>query len=51
MKKAEAERTEEEAALLLLHRETVEELCKRHVRRSELKRKQMEVRLSGAGDC
>uniref|UniRef100_UPI0037E87CEC NAD-dependent protein deacetylase sirtuin-7 n=1 Tax=Semicossyphus pulcher TaxID=241346 RepID=UPI0037E87CEC len=43
LKKPEAERSEEEAAVLLLHRETVEELCKREVRRNVLKRKQDEV--------
>ncbi|XP_045904332.1 NAD-dependent protein deacetylase sirtuin-7 [Micropterus dolomieu] len=43
LKKPEAERSEEEAAVLLLHRETVEELCKRQVRRNVLKRKQEEV--------
>nr|XP_046261845.1 NAD-dependent protein deacetylase sirtuin-7 [Scatophagus argus] len=43
LKKAEAERSEEEAAVLVLHRETVEELCKRQVRRNVLKRKQEEV--------
>ncbi|KAM7009012.1 NAD-dependent protein deacetylase sirtuin-7 [Tautogolabrus adspersus] len=43
LKKPEAERSEEEAAVLLLHRETVEELCKRQVRRTVLKRKQEEV--------
>ncbi|KAM3623830.1 uncharacterized protein V6R79_016063 [Siganus canaliculatus] len=43
LKKPESERTEEEAAVLLLHRETVEELCKRQVRRNVLKRKQEEV--------
>ncbi|XP_056228290.1 NAD-dependent protein deacetylase sirtuin-7 [Seriola aureovittata] len=43
LKKPEAERSEEEAAVLLLHRDTVEELCKRQVRRNVLKRKQEEV--------
>lgn len=43
LKKPEAERTEEEATQLVLHNETVEELCRRHVRRNELKRKQVEV--------
>ncbi|XP_040001126.1 NAD-dependent protein deacetylase sirtuin-7 [Xiphias gladius] len=43
LKKPEAERSEEEAAMLLLHRDTVEELCKRQVRRNVLKRKQEEV--------
>lgn len=47
LKKPEAERSEEEAAVLLLHRDTVEELCKRQVRRNVLKRKQEEVRLTG----
>lgn len=47
LKKAEAERSEEEAAVLLLHRDTVEELCRRQVRRNMLKRKQEEVRLPG----
>lgn len=49
LKKPEDERSEEEAAVLLLHRDTVEELCKRQVRRNVLKRKQEEVRLSGPG--
>ncbi|KAL7405204.1 hypothetical protein ABVT39_025168 [Epinephelus coioides] len=43
LKKPEAERSEEEASVLQLHRETVEELCKRQVRRNVLKRKQEEV--------
>lgn len=43
LKKPETERSEEEAAVLLLHRETVEELCKRQVRTDVLKRKQEEV--------
>ncbi|XP_076001556.1 NAD-dependent protein deacetylase sirtuin-7 [Genypterus blacodes] len=43
LKKEEAERTEEEAAALLQHGDTVEELCKREVRRNVLKRKQEEV--------
>ncbi|KAK5866327.1 hypothetical protein PBY51_020527 [Eleginops maclovinus] len=43
LKKPEGERSEEEAAVLLLHRETVEELCKRQVRRNVLKRKQEEM--------
>ncbi|XP_020510050.2 NAD-dependent protein deacetylase sirtuin-7 [Labrus bergylta] len=43
LKKPEAERSEEEAAVLLLHRETVEELCRRQVRSTVLKRKQEEV--------
>ncbi|KAF7658656.1 hypothetical protein LDENG_00009660 [Lucifuga dentata] len=43
LKKAEAERSEEEAAVLLLHRDTVEELCRRQVRRNVLKRKREEV--------
>ncbi|XP_040891816.1 NAD-dependent protein deacetylase sirtuin-7 [Toxotes jaculatrix] len=43
LKKPEAERSEEEAAVLLLHRDTVEELCRRQVRRNVLKRKQEEV--------
>lgn len=42
LKKPEAERSEEEAAVLLLHRDTVEELRKRQVRRNVLKRKQEE---------
>lgn len=46
LKKPEAERSEEEAAVLLLHRETVEELCKRQVRTTVLKRKQEEVTLT-----
>ncbi|KAI3352878.1 hypothetical protein L3Q82_019455, partial [Scortum barcoo] len=43
LKKPEDERSEEEAAVLLLHRDTVEELCRRQVRRNVLKRKQEEV--------
>lgn len=43
LKKPESERSEEEAAVLLLHRDTVEELCRRQVRRNVLKRKQEEV--------
>ncbi|XP_078133472.1 NAD-dependent protein deacetylase sirtuin-7 [Sander vitreus] len=43
LKKPEADRSEEEAAVLLLHGETVEELCKRQVRTNVLKRKQEEV--------
>ncbi|KAM9315225.1 NAD-dependent protein deacetylase sirtuin-7-like [Pholidichthys leucotaenia] len=43
LKKPEAERSEEEAAVLLRHRDTVEELCRRRVRRNVLKRKQEEV--------
>ncbi|KAM8772679.1 NAD-dependent protein deacetylase sirtuin-7 [Acanthopagrus schlegelii] len=43
LKKPEAERSADEAAVLLLHKETVEELCKRQVRRNVLKRKQDEV--------
>lgn len=46
LKKPEPERSEEEAAVLLLHRETVEELCKRQVRTDVLKRKQEEVNLT-----
>lgn len=46
LKKPESDRTEAEAAALLLHRETVEELCKRQIRTSVLKRKQEEVRWS-----
>lgn len=43
LKKPEAERSEEEAAVLRLHRDTAEELCRRQVRRSLVKRKQEEV--------
>ncbi|XP_077380700.1 NAD-dependent protein deacetylase sirtuin-7 [Festucalex cinctus] len=43
LKKPEVERSEEDASVLVLHRETVEELCKRKIRRNELKRKQEEV--------
>ncbi|KAF3687327.1 NAD-dependent protein deacetylase sirtuin-7 [Channa argus] len=43
LKKPEAERTDEEAAVLLLHGAIVEELCKRQGRRNVLKRKQEEV--------
>lgn len=46
LKKPETERTEAEAAVLLLHRETVDELCKRQIRTNVLKRKQEEVRPS-----
>lgn len=52
LKKPETERTEAEAAVLLLHRETVDELCKRQIRTDVLKRKQEEVRhrlFNGAG--
>lgn len=44
LKKPEAERSAEEAAALLLHREAVDELCRRQIRRNVLKRKQEEVR-------
>ncbi|XP_077426910.1 NAD-dependent protein deacetylase sirtuin-7 [Vanacampus margaritifer] len=43
LKKPEAERSEEDASVLVLHRDTVDELCKRKIRRNELKRKQEEV--------
>ncbi|XP_041840208.1 NAD-dependent protein deacetylase sirtuin-7 [Melanotaenia boesemani] len=43
LRKPEAERSKEEAAALLLHRDAVDELCKRQVRRDVLKRKQEEV--------
>ncbi|XP_061686432.1 NAD-dependent protein deacetylase sirtuin-7 [Syngnathoides biaculeatus] len=43
LKKTESERSEEEISVLLLNRDTVEELCKRKSRRNELKRKQEEV--------
>ncbi|XP_061736578.1 NAD-dependent protein deacetylase sirtuin-7 [Nerophis ophidion] len=43
LKKTEAERSEEEASVLLLHRSLVDELIKRQTRRNELKRKQEEV--------
>uniref|UniRef100_A0A665UXG5 NAD-dependent protein deacetylase sirtuin-7 n=1 Tax=Echeneis naucrates TaxID=173247 RepID=A0A665UXG5_ECHNA len=43
LKKPEAERSKEEAAVLLRHRDTVDELSKRQVRRNVLKRKQEEV--------
>ncbi|KAM6972315.1 NAD-dependent protein deacetylase sirtuin-7 [Aplochiton taeniatus] len=43
LKKPECERTEDEAAELLQHQDTVEELCKRQVRSGTLKRKQEEV--------
>lgn len=49
LKKPEAERTEAEATVLLLHRETVEELCKRQIRTNVLKRKQEEVSPSAVG--
>ncbi|CAB1457909.1 unnamed protein product [Pleuronectes platessa] len=43
LKKPEAERSEEEAAVLLLHTDTAKELSRRHVRSRVLKRKQEEV--------
>ncbi|XP_037546154.1 NAD-dependent protein deacetylase sirtuin-7 [Nematolebias whitei] len=43
LKKPEAERSKEEAAALLQHRETVDEVSKRQIRRNVLKRKQEEV--------
>ncbi|KAM9490129.1 NAD-dependent protein deacetylase sirtuin-7 [Salvelinus alpinus] len=43
LKKQESERTQEESADLLLHQDTVQELCSRQVRRNLLKRKQEEV--------
>ncbi|KAL1005502.1 hypothetical protein UPYG_G00059940 [Umbra pygmaea] len=43
LKKEESERTQEESADLLRHRDTVDELCSRQVRRNVLKRKQEEV--------
>ncbi|KAK7930230.1 hypothetical protein WMY93_006625 [Mugilogobius chulae] len=43
LKKPAADRSEEEAAVLELHRDTVEELCRRELRRNVLKRKQEEV--------
>lgn len=43
LKKPEAERSEEEAAALLLHGDAAEELCRRQIRRNVLKRKQEEV--------
>ncbi|XP_071001036.1 NAD-dependent protein deacetylase sirtuin-7-like isoform X1 [Oncorhynchus clarkii lewisi] len=43
LKKQESERTQEESADLLLHQDTVQELCSRQVRRNILKRKQEEV--------
>ncbi|KAM4604246.1 NAD-dependent protein deacetylase sirtuin-7 [Polymixia lowei] len=43
LQKPEVERSEEEAAALLRHQDTAEELCKRQVRRNVLKRKQEEV--------
>uniref|UniRef100_A0A8C6KCF8 protein acetyllysine N-acetyltransferase n=1 Tax=Nothobranchius furzeri TaxID=105023 RepID=A0A8C6KCF8_NOTFU len=43
LKKPETERSKEEVAALVLHRETVDEVCKRQIRRSVLKRKQEEV--------
>lgn len=46
LKKPESERSEEEVAVLLLHSETVEELCRRQVRTDVLKRKQEEVRMT-----
>lgn len=46
LKKQESERTQEESADLLLHQDTVQELCSRQVRRNVLKRKQEEVCLT-----
>uniref|UniRef100_A0A4W5LEL9 Regulatory protein SIR2 homolog 7 n=1 Tax=Hucho hucho TaxID=62062 RepID=A0A4W5LEL9_9TELE len=43
LKKQESERTQEESADLLLHQDTVQELCSRQVRRNVLKRKQEEA--------
>ncbi|XP_028304441.1 NAD-dependent protein deacetylase sirtuin-7 [Gouania willdenowi] len=43
LRKAESERSEEDAAMLLLHRDAAEELCRRQRCRSVLKRKQEEV--------
>uniref|UniRef100_A0A3Q3W749 Regulatory protein SIR2 homolog 7 n=1 Tax=Mola mola TaxID=94237 RepID=A0A3Q3W749_MOLML len=43
LKKPESERSEEEAAVLALHRGTVEELCRRQDRSNVVKRKQEEV--------
>ncbi|XP_072319653.1 NAD-dependent protein deacetylase sirtuin-7 [Eucyclogobius newberryi] len=43
LKKPVVERSEEEAEVLELHRDTVEELCRRELRRNVLKRKQEEV--------
>ncbi|XP_010870921.2 NAD-dependent protein deacetylase sirtuin-7 [Esox lucius] len=43
LKKQESERTQEESADLLQHRDTVQELSSRQVRRNVLKRKQEEV--------
>uniref|UniRef100_A0A4W5KQW1 Deacetylase sirtuin-type domain-containing protein n=1 Tax=Hucho hucho TaxID=62062 RepID=A0A4W5KQW1_9TELE len=43
LKKQESERSQEESADLLLHQDTVQELCSRQVRRNVLKRKQEEV--------
>ncbi|KAM3865473.1 NAD-dependent protein deacetylase sirtuin-7 [Diretmus argenteus] len=43
LKKPEDERTEEEAAALVRHRDTAQELGRRHDRRTVLKRKQEEV--------
>ncbi|XP_057700671.1 NAD-dependent protein deacetylase sirtuin-7 [Corythoichthys intestinalis] len=43
LKKPEGERSEEETSVLMLHRDTVDELCKRKIRSNQLKRKQEEV--------
>ncbi|XP_056136660.1 NAD-dependent protein deacetylase sirtuin-7 [Lampris incognitus] len=43
LKKPEAERSEDEAAALLQHQDTVRELCKRQVHRNTVKRRQEEV--------
>ncbi|XP_030627957.1 NAD-dependent protein deacetylase sirtuin-7 [Chanos chanos] len=43
LKKSESERTEEDLANLQRHQDTVQELCKRQVRRTLLKRKQEEL--------
>lgn len=48
LKKPESERSEEEAAVLALHRGTVEELCRRRDRSNVVKRKQEEVTLWAA---
>ncbi|KAG7281939.1 hypothetical protein CRUP_002997 [Coryphaenoides rupestris] len=51
MKKAEDERTEEETCALLRHRDAVEELRKRRLRSSVLKRKQEEVKHVVSQNC
>uniref|UniRef100_A0A673FYQ2 Uncharacterized protein n=1 Tax=Sinocyclocheilus rhinocerous TaxID=307959 RepID=A0A673FYQ2_9TELE len=48
LQKAEAERTQEDRALLQEHQDTVQELSRRQSRRALLKRKQEEVDINSA---